>query len=179
MLTLAAALALLLGLLVLGPGVYAVDSPSMSPLARPGDRLLTVRAAPQDVRRGDVLVVDAAGTWDPPGSGDAAYVKRVVGLPGERVTCCDAAGRLTVDGTLLVEPYLPPGEAPSSVRFDVVVPPAAVWLLGDSRSGSRDSRDHLGAPGGGSVPLSAVRGRVVAVLWPPQRASAVESPSAR
>jgi signal peptidase I len=108
---------------------------------------------------------EAAG----PGSGDEPIVvKRVVGLPGERVACCDPDGRVTVDGRSLDESYLAGNEG--GAGFEVVVPEGRLWLLGDDRANSVDSRDHLGAPGDGSVAIEDVEGRVVAVVWPPVRA---------
>jgi signal peptidase I len=159
-----------------------VTSASMSPALEPGDRALVWKPGP--VRRGDVVVVRDQGWARFSGDGPdrrpgdapadaAALVKRVVALPGERVRCCDSGGFLTVDGVRLDEPYLPPGTAASDVAFDVEVPPESLWLLGDARQASRDSRAGLGLPGGGAVPTRDVVGRVVAVMWPLQRAAAV------
>ncbi|MGH9251545.1 MAG: signal peptidase I [Acidimicrobiales bacterium] len=154
--------------------IYTVSAGSMSPTLHPGDRVLATRIGLGDLRRGDVVVVDVSGTWAQPGSEeDATVVKRIVGLPGERVECCDAQDRITVDGEPLEEPYLGPGGPGPS--FDVVVPAGRLWLLGDDREGSLDSRDHLGSPGGGSVGADAVQGRVVVVAWPP--VSRVERPA--
>ena len=95
------------------------------------------------------------------------FIKRVVGLPGDRVTCCDDTGRVTVNGFALDErAYLYPGDAPSAVRFDVVVPTGRLWLMGDHRGSSQDSRSLLGEPGGGMVPQSRVLGRAFVVVWP-------------
>lgn len=155
--------------------VYAVPSASMQPLLEPGDRIAVSRLDRGDVRRGDVVVVDVSGTWAAGASGAApTVVKRVIGLPGERVMCCDDDGRVVIDGVPLAEPYLSPAGA--GTPFEVVVPSGRLWLLGDDRRDSQDSRHHLGAPGGGSVPCEAVQGRVVAVLWPLSRLSTVERP---
>nr|WP_240895950.1 signal peptidase I [Kineococcus siccus] len=183
------AVALLLALLLRTFVVqsFSIPSDSMSPLLVPGERVLVWRVdAGQDVRRGDVVVFDGTGTFTPsppppeglarvgaglgtalgfrPGETD--YVKRVVGLPGDRVTCCDASGRLMVDGVALDEPYVAAGDAPSELRFDIEVPAGRLWLMGDHRSDSADSRAHLGSPGGGTIALDDVVGRVVAVTWP-------------
>jgi signal peptidase I len=185
--------ALVRGLLL---GVYAVPSSSMAPALEPGDRLLVWRPADDlaAVGRGDLVVVDGTGSFDPwvdrgtlasawaataaalglPG-GPTAYVKRVVGLPGERITCCDESGSLLVDGEPLAELYLPAGTPASSTPFDVVVPPDRLWLLGDARDASVDSRSFLGAPGGGSVPVDRLVGRVVAVAWPLHRATRLDA----
>jgi signal peptidase I len=95
------------------------------------------------------------------------FVKRVIGVPGDRVRCCDAQGRVTVNGAALDETsYLYPGNAASEVSFDVVVPPGKLWVMGDHRAASSDSRAHLGDPGGGFVPEDRVIGRAFAVVWP-------------
>src|SRR5208282_5916762 len=97
-------------------------------------------------------------------------IKRVIGLPGDRVACCDAQGRVTVNGVPLTEQsYLYPGDAPSEIRFNIRVPPGQLWVMGDHRLISDDSRDHLGEPGGGAVPENAVIGRAFVIIWPPSR----------
>lgn len=180
--------------------VYAIPTGSMEPLLEPGDRVLVSRMTDpeDDVRRGDVVVFDGAGLFAPgPSSsrlrraGDRVagwvgipleeqdFVKRVIGLPGDRVACCDPGGAVTVDGVALRERYLPSGEEPSQTAFDVIVPPGRVWLMGDNRSASADSRAHLGDPGGGMVPWDRVVGPVVAVAWPPGRVQAVGDEQAR
>jgi signal peptidase I len=168
---------------------FVVPTGSMDPTVRVGDRVLVSRFSYLfgDVRHGDVVVFDGAGVFEPAvppassplaqaGRGLAAafgvpvgahdYVKRVIALPGERVVCCDAAGRITVAGKPLAEPYLDPGAAPSATRFDVVVPAGRVWVMGDHRDASADSRSHLADPGGGTVPVDHVVGRVVGIYWP-------------
>ena len=175
---------------------FVVPSGSMEPTVHIGDRILVSRLAYQfgGVHRGDVVVFDGTGIFAPPsrpaggllakaGADIAAvfsmpvgaqdYVKRVIGLPGERVACCDGEGRITVDDRPLVEPYLPAGEPASTVRFDVTVPPGRLWVMGDHRSVSADSRAHLGDPGGGTVPEDRVVGRVIGVYWPFPRAGRV------
>jgi len=148
--------------------IYTVSTGSMKPTLDPGDRVLASRIGREDVRRGDVVVVDVRGTWAQRGSDDdPTVVKRVVGLPGERVACCDDLGRVTIDGRPLDEPYVDGGDLGGT--FEAVVPEGRLWLMGDDRDDSVDSRDHVGSPGGGSVPVEAVLGRVVAVWWPPAR----------
>ena len=81
--------------------------------------------------------------------------------------CCDPRGRVTVNGTPLHEQdYLAPGVKPSLITFDEKVPEGYLWVMGDNRSESADSRVHLGDPGGGFVPEEDVVGKVFAVVWP-------------
>lgn len=137
---------------------------------QPGDHILVDRIgyhlhAP---RRGDVVVVDAADLLLP-GPVHAYIVKRVIGVAGDRVRCCDPRGHLTINGESLDERYLFPGDRASEVTFDVRVPPGRLWLLGDHRAVSEDSRALLGRPGGGLIPRDRVVGRAFAVVWPPSR----------
>ena len=170
---------------------FVVPTDSMEPLLRPGQRILVDKHVDQRagaVRRGDVIVFDGTRTFgtvdDRPlaiqvlgralGASPGHHaVKRVVGVGGDHVRCCDEQGRITVDGRPLEEPYVHPGDTPSAVRFDVVVPPGRLWVLGDHRSRSADSRARLGSPGGGLLPERDVTGRVTRVLWPPGQWRAV------
>lgn len=82
------------------------------------------------------------------------------------MVCCTKGGRIKVNGVAVTEPYVRHGDAPSSVPFDIVVPDGTLFVLGDHRADSRDSRDHLGDPGGGMVPVSKVLGRARWIGWP-------------
>jgi signal peptidase I len=153
---------------------FSIPSRSMERTLQVGDRILVDRVSYHlhAVRRGDVVVFDGTDTFGRigTGTGETDYVKRVIGLPGDRVTCCDDRGRITVNGAALDErSYLNPGDVPSDLQFDVRVPPGRLWLMGDHRSDSLDSRSHLGDPGGGTVPVDDVVGRVVFVVWPLDR----------
>ncbi|MBO1286718.1 signal peptidase I [Streptomyces sp. CAI-21] len=162
-------LVLLFSAFVLQP--FQIPSRSMEPELRVGDRILVNKLAYRfggEPRRGDVVVFDGTEYF-----GDGDFVKRVVGTGGDRVVCCDAKGRLAVNGTVVDEPYLYPGDGASSVPFDVVVPTDRLFLLGDHRSDSSDSRDRLGSPGGGMLPVEQVLGRAEWVGWPFSRWSSV------
>jgi signal peptidase I len=98
------------------------------------------------------------------------YIKRVIGLPGDHVACCNAQGQVTVNGVPLSEgSYLYPGNAASTQKFSITVPAGRLWVMGDHRLVSYDSRGHMGDPGGGSIPESAVLGRAFVIIWPPSR----------
>ena len=168
---------------------FYIPSGSMQPTLEVDDRVLVSRLAYRfgDVQRGDVVVFDGRGSFAPvepvnkPGlparvaqaigttlgisPSERDYVKRVIGLPGDRVVCCES-GQLTVNGVPLGEPYVMPGDAASNQPFDVLVPTGRLWVMGDHRSSSADSRAHLGDPGGGTVPLDRVVGEVVLRFWP-------------
>jgi signal peptidase I len=102
--------------------------------------------------------------------GQEDYIKRVIGVPGDHVACCTSAGLLTINGVPLHEKsYLYPGVAPSLQRFSIIVPPGRLWVMGDNRYVSYDSRGHLGDPGGGTIPESQVVGRAFMIVWPPAR----------
>ena len=167
-----------------------------------GDRVLVNKVVYhlRPITRGDVVVFDGTdsfvpasevpernlaatvGSWIgqsvgvvPPDGTD--FVKRVIGVGGDRVVCCDVAGRITVNGVALDDTsFTYPGDVPSDQAFDVVVPQGSLWLMGDHRSNSADSRSHLGDPGGGMVSENKVIGRVMGVLWPLNRISSVPVP---
>jgi signal peptidase I len=101
--------------------------------------------------------------------GQTDYIKRVIGVPGDRVACC-TRGQVTVNGVALHErSYLYPGAAPSQIQFDVTVPKGRLWVMGDNRQVSDDSRLHRDDPGGGTVPENKVIGRAFMIVWPPSR----------
>jgi len=189
-------IALLLAVVIKTYAVQAffIPSGSMQNTLEINDRVL-VNKLVYDVRgihRGDIVVFNGDGSWDPgPAPTDTNFVvkfadgfasmfgfghpgdiliKRVIGLPGDRVACCDAQGRVTVNGVPLNEqPYLYPGDVPSEIRFNIVVPPGRLWVMGDHRQISDDSRDHQTDPGGGTIPENAVVGRAFVIIWPPSR----------
>ncbi len=181
---------------------FFIPSGSMENTLEINDRVL-VNKLVYDVRgihRGDIVVFNGDGSWDPGtvptdtnflvkfadgfasmfgfGHPGDILIKRVIGLPGDQVACCDAQGRVTVNRVPLTErSYLFPGDAPSETRFNIIVPPGRLWVMGDHRLISDDSRDHLGEPGGGTVPESAVVGRAFVIIWPLSRWQFLPIPS--
>src|SRR5262245_3904869 len=201
------AIALVLALVVKSLLVqsFFIPTGSMENTLRPGDRVLVNKAVyrVRDIKRGEVVVFngdnsfngaqpavqaatdgglghaldDVAGWFGLSAQGEKDYIKRVIGLPGDRVSCCDARGRLSVNGVPLDESaYLYPGDRPSIEPFDVVVPEGRLWVMGDHRSVSQDSRAHLGQPGGGTVPIDQVVGRAFVIVWPLSHAGTLGIP---
>jgi signal peptidase I len=193
-------LALVLALLVKTYVVQAffIPSSSMEETLDIGDRILVNKLVYhfRGIQRGDIVVFNGTGSWLPMAASSPDplvrlwhtvvglfgvdlpnddFVKRVIGLPGDHVACCNARGLVTVNGVALHESsYLYPGNAPSSIpygsaRFSVIVPPGHLWVQGDHRQVSVDSRLHRADPGGGSVPESAVVGRAFMIVWPLSR----------
>lgn len=179
--------------------VFYIPSNSMEPLLMEGDRVLVSRtdSVSGEIRRGDVVVFDGRGSFAPIDDGgstvndilgtlgqwlgvagsDTVYVKRVIGIGGDVVRCCaEPGGPVTVNGNPLEEPYVFPTDAPSETRFEVQVPQGKLWMMGDHRSASFDSRSLLGAPGGGLVSTDRVIGRALFILWPPDRAGHIPRP---
>jgi len=189
-------LALLLSLIVktwLMQAFY-IPSGSMETTLLKGDRVIVTKLVPSPIglNRGDVIVFADPDHWLPPpmltqrGELSSALnstltfvgllpsdegnhlIKRVIGLPGDHVVCCDNNRKLMVNGVSITEPYLFPGDVPSLETFDIKVPPGRVWVMGDHRSDSADSRPHDQGSGGakGSVPESLIVGRALTVVWP-------------
>jgi signal peptidase I len=114
------------------------------------------------------LVADALGVVGLGPGRDDHLIKRVIGVPGDHVRCCNALGQMEVDGVPLSEPYVrAPADRPASGEpFDVTVPPGRLWVMGDNRYESADSRAHQGLPSKGFVPEREVVGRAVLISWP-------------
>ncbi|SFD00784.1 signal peptidase I [Streptomyces aidingensis] len=127
---------------------------------------------PQQTERGDEpLVIEKARTaltWVGllPKDDEQDLIKRVIAVGGDTVACCDEQGRVTVNGVSVDEPYIYPGDAPSLIEFEVQVAPGRIFVMGDHRSNSSDSRYHLDDPGDGTVPVDLVVGRAVVIAWP-------------
>lgn len=167
---------------------FIIPSESMENTLLVNDRVLVSKLVP-DVRqlnRGDIIVFEDTDNWlnKPPTSSSFGFkrilvtlglrpddsenhlIKRVIGLPGDHVQCCDAKGRLVVNGVSITEPYLKPGVKPSEIPFDVHVPPHKLWVMGDNRANSGDSRYHMEDPSHGFVKIKSVTGRAFVIMWP-------------
>jgi signal peptidase I len=132
---------------------YYEPGSGMQNTLQPGDRVFV--ALGTNVRRGDMVVFPVPASAHGPGG---LVVKRVIGLPGDHVACCDAHGRVTVNGKAIDETYIDPAGPPSRFNFSATLGPGQTWMLGDNRNVSYDSRGY------GPVPQSAITGRVVAVI---------------
>lgn len=173
---------------------FWIPSGSMEDTLVYGDRVMVskIQAGPMSVERGDVVVFEDPGGWLPAVQGpdrgpvmDAVFaglefvgvvpssqgnhlIKRIVGMPGDTVVCCDEDDRISVNGQPLDESaYLYPGDSPSSVPFEITVPEDHVWLLGDHRSNSRDSRaNDDGTGSAGAVPADNIVGKAFVLIYP-------------
>ena len=181
--------------------VYRIPSASMENTLQIGDRVLVNKVVYRfrGVARGDIIVFSGQDSWGPDApppsdnglvrlwddvlaniglsSGQTYYIKRVIGLPGDKVACC-TDGKVTVNGVPLTETsYLYPGDAPSFPFSAVTVPPGQLWVMGDHRGDSDDSRYHTSDPGGGAIPENEVVGRAFLIIWPPSQLRDLPIPS--
>nr|WP_283134363.1 signal peptidase I [Rhizohabitans arisaemae] len=181
---------------------FYIPSESMEDTLLKNDRVLVNKLVyhTRDIERGDVVVFSGVDSWDgevalaEPANpiaaffrwlgtsfgvvpGEKDYIKRVIGIPGDTVKCCDAQGRVTVNGVPLDERgYLYPGDVPSRTKFEIKVSAGRLWVMGDHRSVSLDSRSHQGDPGGGTIPVDNVIGRAFVIVWPFARAGSIPIP---
>jgi signal peptidase I len=171
---------------------FYIPSGSMENTLQVKDRV-AVNKVPflsKTINRGDVVVFRDPDNWLPeitdyqtnqyvtkaksalvavgvlPNPAKQYLVKRVVGVAGDRIVCCTNSGNLTINDVEVNEPYIFAGNKPSEMKFDVTVPKGKIWVMGDHRSASADSRYHQEDINKGFVPLSRVTGRVVAIIWP-------------
>ena len=171
---------------------FFIPSGSMENTLQIDDRVAVNRIPfiSNNIKRGDVVVFRDPDNWLPaadietapfiiakakaalvavgvlPNPAKQYLVKRVVGVAGDRVICCTTTGKITVNGQEMVEPYIYAGNVPSDMNFDVTVPKDKLWVMGDHRGASADSRYHQEDINKGFVPLNRVTGRVLAVIWP-------------
>ncbi|MFB9721447.1 signal peptidase I [Planobispora longispora] len=181
---------------------FYIPSESMENTLLKNDRVLVNKLVyhVRDIERGDVVVFSGVDSWDgevefeepsnPIASffhsvgtafgvvpGEKDYIKRVIGIPGDTVKCCDSKGRVTVNGVPIDEgSYLYPGDDPSKEPFTIKVPDGRLWVMGDHRAVSLDSREHQGDPGGGTIPIDQVIGRAFVIVWPFSRATTLPIP---
>ncbi|WP_120340021.1 signal peptidase I [Cryobacterium soli] len=177
---------------------FYIPSGSMESTLLVNDRIIVNQLEPGliPVSRGDVVVFRDPGGWLPPQApieqnpivaaldwtlsvvglsapdSNDHLIKRVIGLPGDHVVCCNTLGQMSVNDVPLIEPYvlLPVGQTSvSKDAFDVVVPENSLWVMGDNRYDSLDSRYHPTTPGKGFVPLDNVVGRALVISWPLNR----------
>lgn len=177
---------------------FYIPSGSMENTLLVNDRIIVNQLEPGlvPVSRGDVVVFRDPGGWLPPQvpleqnpivaaldwtmsvvglsapDSNDHLIKRIIGLPGDHVVCCNALGQMTVNDVPLNEPYvlLPEGQTSASQdAFDVVVPDDSLWVMGDNRYDSLDSRYHPNTPGKGFVPMDNVVGRALVISWPLER----------
>jgi signal peptidase I len=171
---------------------FFIPSGSMLETLQIDDRIMVNELVPDMVPlgRGDVVVFKDPGGWlgvvdskSKPFLEEASdwflsafgitapdsaqhLVKRVIGVGGDHVVCCDADGKISINGTSITEPYIIKGAAPSSIDFDVTVPEGSFWVMGDNRDGSADSRYHSDLPSKGFVGKEFVVGRAFVITFP-------------
>ncbi|MDD7464749.1 MAG: signal peptidase I [Actinomycetaceae bacterium] len=180
---------------------FVIPSGSMENTLRPGDRIYVNKLVNQadELHRGDVVVFRDPGGWlrgvHQPQQNQASQiftkvgetiglvptdlgthlVKRIVGVGGDRVKCCSDDGKITVNGVPIEEPYIRAGVNPSDMPFDVTVPKGYLWVMGDNRSNSQDSRYHHQETGFGFVPVANVEGRAWLIFYPFDRFGRIPS----
>ncbi|MFG1707660.1 signal peptidase I [Nonomuraea sp. M3C6] len=159
LLVLGVGIALLLQAFVVGS--FYIPSVSMENTLLVNDRVFVNKLAGKP-ERGDIVVFKGWNGED--------TIKRVIGVGGDKVVCCDSQKRISVNGTPLEEKsYLYPGDFASGDKFDITVPPGKLWLMGDHRSASADSRAHTEEPGKGFISEDAMIGKAVVRYWPLSR----------
>ncbi|MBF4632622.1 signal peptidase I [Clavibacter michiganensis subsp. phaseoli] len=173
---------------------FYIPSGSMENTLQINDRILVNELVPDLVplQHGDVVVFHDPGYWLAPAPANTTVnpiswllaatglaptddgdhlIKRVIGLPGDTVACCNELGQLTVNDTPIAEPYthLATGAPASDLPFSVTVPDDSLWVMGDNRGNSADSRAHTSTPSRGFVPYTDVVGRAILITWPLDR----------
>jgi signal peptidase I len=171
---------------------FFIPTGSMLETLQIDDRIIVNQLTPAlyPIERGDVVVFKDPGGWlglnvseptDPlvvsvdwflsafgitaPDS-KQHLVKRVIGTAGDKIVCCDADGKITINGVPITEPYISSGQVPSTIEFDIEVPAESLWVMGDNRGNSEDSRYHGDLPSKGFVSTGWVVGRAIVISWP-------------
>jgi signal peptidase I len=171
---------------------FFIPSGSMENTLKVGDRIAVNKVATffSDIKRGEVVVFKDPANWLGeaqvtkdhsalgkfksglewagvlPDPAKQYLIKRTIGVGGDHVVCCDKSGFLQVNGISIHEPYIFAGNKPSDSNFDVKVPKGFIWVMGDHRGASADSRFHTQDVNHGMVPLKDVVGRAEFVIWP-------------
>ncbi len=179
---------------------FYIPTGSMENTLQIGDRIAVNKfgALFSEVKRGEVVVFGDPDNWlgqvqqtdDPkllaliksglitvgvlPDPAKQYLIKRVIGVGGDNVTCCDAEGKLQVNGVSINEPYIYSGDEPSETKFNVDVPEGFLWVMGDHRAASADSRYQPDSANEGMVPLSKVVGRATFIVWPIKNIAIIE-----
>lgn len=142
--------------------LYYIPSESMEQTLMVGDKIAVVKVHPE-VKRGDIVVFKDPGGWlEGYPTNDDKLIKRVIGVPGDTVECCDASGKLLLNGEPLDEPYLAKGVSPSETEFKIRVKEGHLWVMGDNRADSGDSRYNEIS----QVPVGNVEGIALLKVWP-------------
>jgi len=135
------------------------SSDSMDPTIGEGQVITVHGLAPGTYKphRQDIVVLHPTAEYSGLQQSDL-MVRRVIGVPGDTVSCDGRGGPLILNGASLAEPYLHKGDAPSMIPFDVKTPAGCLWLLGDHRAIALDCRYHLSDPDHGAIPIANVVG---------------------
>ena len=179
---------------------FYIPTGSMENTLQIGDRIAVNKfgALFSEVKRGEVVVFGDPDNWlgqaqqsnDPkpialiksglitvgvlPDPAKQYLIKRVIGVGGDKVTCCDANEKLQVNGVSIDEPYIYTGDKPSETKFNIDVPEGFLWVMGDHRAASADSRYQPDSANSGMVPLSKVVGRATFIVWPIRNIAIIE-----
>ncbi|MBW3079617.1 signal peptidase I [Bifidobacterium simiiventris] len=154
-------------------GTYVIPSGSMLDTIQLKDRVVAVKV--MKPQRGDIVVFKDPDNWLSAGKGKY-LIKRVIGLPGDTVSCDGDGAPLKVNGVAIDESaYLKSGVNPSDQAFSVTVKNGMMWMMGDNRSGSADSRAHQDDANGGQVPMSNSEGVAVFTFWPLDRVHVLDA----
>ncbi|MEV5764248.1 signal peptidase I [Micromonospora sp. NPDC052213] len=159
---------------------FFIPSPSMENTLQIDDRVLVNKLVYdfRSPRRGEVIVFKAPLEWSSNPDGED-FIKRVIGVGGDHVVCCDPQERLVINGKPLDEPYIYPGDK-TAEEFDITVPEGRLWVMGDHREASGDSLEHWQQSGQdittATIPEDEVVGRAFTVFWPVNRATWLSVP---